>query len=129
MRQELDDYRDSAAKGTVDFLYRLSDLVKGRSFLHVSAVRYGGGMAEILRRLVPMMAALGVEARWEVLAGDEEFCSCTTGIMKGRQVDLALSLGRGAAAASRVGGPPPFCGAVRRRHVFAARIRERPAGI
>ena len=28
MRLELDDYRDSATKGTVDFLYRLSDLVK-----------------------------------------------------------------------------------------------------
>ena len=60
-------------KGTVDFLYRLSDLVKGRSFVHVSAVRYGGGMSEVLRRLVPMMTALGVEARWEVIAGTQEF--------------------------------------------------------
>ena len=77
MRLELDDYRDSATKGTVDFLYRLSDLVKGRSFLHVNAVRYGGGMAEILRRLVPMLTSLGVEARWEVLAGDQEFFDTT----------------------------------------------------
>ena len=77
MRLELDDYRDSATKGTVDFLYRLSDLVKGRSFLHVNAVRYGGGMAEILRRLVPMLTSLGVEARWEVLAGDQEFFDVT----------------------------------------------------
>ncbi|MBU6433877.1 MAG: glycosyl transferase family 1, partial [Nitrospirae bacterium] len=77
MRLELDDYRDSATKGTVDFLYRLSDLVKGRSFLHVNAVRYGGGMAEVLRRLVPMMTSLGVEARWEVLAGDQEFFDVT----------------------------------------------------
>src|SRR5512144_2358174 len=73
MAQELDDYRDFAPKGTVEFLYRLSDLVAGRSFLHVNAARYGGGMAEILRRLVPMMKALGVDARWEVLAGDQEF--------------------------------------------------------
>jgi hypothetical protein len=40
MRLELDDYRDSATKGTVDFLYRLSDLVKGRSFLQIN----GGGV-------------------------------------------------------------------------------------
>ena len=73
MRLELDDYRDSATKGTVDFLYRLSDLVKGRSFLQINAVRYGGGMAEVLRRLVPMLTSLGVDARWEVLAGDQEF--------------------------------------------------------
>ncbi|BCA55607.1 Trehalose synthase [Nitrospira sp. KM1] len=77
MARELDEYRDCAPKGTVDFLYRLSDVVSGRKFLHVSAVRYGSGMAEILRRLVPMMKALGVDARWEVLAGDQEFFRVT----------------------------------------------------
>lgn len=71
--QELEEYREVAPKGTVEFLYRLSDLVTGKSFLHVNAVRFGGGVAEILRRLVPMMKALGVNARWEVLAGDQEF--------------------------------------------------------
>jgi trehalose synthase len=73
MTTALDNYREVSPKGTVDFLYRLSDLVKGRSVVHVSAVRYGGGAAEFLRRLVPMMTALGVEARWEVIAGTQEF--------------------------------------------------------
>jgi trehalose synthase len=73
MAQELDEYRDYAPKGTVEFLYRLSDQVAGQSFLHVSAGRYGGGMAEILRRIVPMLNTLGINARWEVLAGDQEF--------------------------------------------------------
>lgn len=73
MSTALDEYREVSPKGTVDFLYRLSDLVKGRSILQVNAVRYGGGMSEVLRRLVPMMAALGVETRWEVLAGSQEF--------------------------------------------------------
>ncbi len=70
---ELEQYREFAPKGTVEFLNRLSELVKGRSFLHVTAVRYGGGMPEVLRRLTPMMKALGVEARWEVIAGVQEF--------------------------------------------------------
>jgi len=77
MAQELDEYRDYAPKGTVEFLYRLSDQVAGRSFLHISAGRYGGGMAEILRRLVPMLNTLGIHARWEVLAGDQEFFQVT----------------------------------------------------
>jgi len=77
MAQELDEYRDFAPKGTVEFLYRLSDQVAKRSFLHVSAGRYGGGLAEILRRLVPMMNQLGIDARWEVLAGDQEFFQIT----------------------------------------------------
>jgi len=77
MGQELEEYRDIAPKGTVDFLKRLSDLVKGRSFLNINAVRYGGGMAEILRRLMPMLKSLGVDARWEVLTGDQEFFEVT----------------------------------------------------
>jgi trehalose synthase len=77
MGHELEEYRDIAPKGTVDFLKRLSDLVKGRSFLHINAVRYGGGMAEILRRLVPMLKSLGIDARWEVLTGDQEFFEVT----------------------------------------------------
>ena len=73
MAQGLDEYRDVAPKGTVDFLYRLSESVSGRHFVHVSAVRYGGGAAEMLRRLIPILNGLGVVARWEVLAADQEF--------------------------------------------------------
>jgi trehalose synthase len=73
MAQGLDEYRDVAPKGTVDFLYRLSESVSGRHFVHISAVRYGGGAAELLRRLIPMLNDLGVVARWEVLAADQEF--------------------------------------------------------
>lgn len=77
MTVSLDEYREIAPKGTVDFLYRLSELVKSRSFVNVNTVRYGGGVAEILRRLVPMMKTLGVEARWEVIVGVQEFFDVT----------------------------------------------------
>lgn len=85
MIRELEQYREVAPKGTIDFLHRLSDLVRGRRFLHINAVRYGGGMAEILRRLVPVMKALGVEARWEVIAGTQEFSEVTRRIARGLQ--------------------------------------------
>ena len=92
MARELDEYREIAPKGTVDFLYRLSEMVKGRSLLHVSAVRYGGGIAEILRRLVPMLQSLGVEARWEVLAGNQEFFEVTQRLSQALQgQDLPLT--------------------------------------
>ena len=85
MISELEQYREVAPKGTIDFLRRLSDLVQGKQFLHVNAVRYGGGMAEILRRLVPVMKALGVEARWVVIAGTQEFSDVTRRIADGLQ--------------------------------------------
>jgi len=92
MARELDEYREIAPKGTVDFLYRLSEMVKGRSLLHVNSVRYGGGIAEILRRLVPMLQSLGVEARWEVLAGGQEFFDVTQRLSRALQgQDLSLT--------------------------------------
>ncbi len=82
---ELEQYREVAPKGAIDFLNRLSKQVQGKRFLHINAVRYGGGMAEILRRLVPVMKALGIEARWEVIAGTQEFTDVTRRIADGLQ--------------------------------------------
>jgi trehalose synthase len=73
----LDAYRDVAPPGVVDFLHRLSARVRGRSFLHVNSTRYGGGVAEILNRLVPMLEELGLRPRWEVLMGEQEFFRVT----------------------------------------------------
>lgn len=77
MPVELEEYREFAPKGVVDFLYRLSELVKGRRFLQVSSVRFGGGSAEVLRRTVPIMKSLGIDANWEVIAGVQEFFDVT----------------------------------------------------
>ena len=85
MIRELEQYRDVAPKGTVELVYRLSELVQGKRFLHINAVRYGGGMAEILRRVIPVMKALGVDARWEVIAGTQEFGDVTRRIADGLQ--------------------------------------------
>jgi trehalose synthase len=73
----LDDYRDVAPKGTVEFLRRLAMRVRGRRFLHVNSTRQGGGVAEILHRLVPMLTELGVDAGWEVMKGDPAFYAVT----------------------------------------------------
>src|SRR5204862_8129165 len=61
----LDDYRAIAPAGTVDFLRRLSERVRNRRLLNVSASREVGGVAEILRGLVPLLEEVGVESAWE----------------------------------------------------------------
>jgi hypothetical protein len=75
MAPMLSEYRDVAPTGTVDFLRRLGELAEGRTMLHVNSTRYGGGVAEILHRLLPLMDELGVKTRWEVLTGTD----CSTG--------------------------------------------------
>ena len=69
----LEDYREVAPRGTIDLLLRLAERLKGRRFLQVNASRFWGGSPELLARLVPILADLGIDARWEVVVGDPDF--------------------------------------------------------
>ena len=73
----LEEYRSIVLPGELEFLGHLAAQVKGVGCLHVNSTRVGGGVAEILQRLVPLMRELGVDARWEVIRGSEEFFSLT----------------------------------------------------
>jgi trehalose synthase len=69
----LNDYREIAPRGTVDIIGRLAERAQGRRFLNISATRYGSGVPEILHRMGPMLAELGVDASWEVITGNPLF--------------------------------------------------------
>lgn len=73
----LEDYREVSPPGTVDFLKRMARLIRGKRMLHVNSTRYGGGVAEILHRLVPLIDELGIKSRWEVIAGSDAFYRTT----------------------------------------------------
>src|SRR5205823_1436028 len=66
-RPMLDDYRALAPSGTIDILRRLSERVRRKHLLNVSASREVGGVAEILQGLVPLLEEVGVESTWESL--------------------------------------------------------------
>ena len=85
MPVSLEEYREVAPKGTVEFLQRLAARLQGRRFLHVNSTRYGGGVAEILTRLVPIMTDLGIEAGWEVIEGNPEFLAVTKALLRALQ--------------------------------------------
>ena len=76
----IDDYRRVAPPGAIDMLLRLADKVRGRRLLHISGGRFGGGPAEILHTLVPMMVDLGIEATWEITGGDPGFNTTATAL-------------------------------------------------
>lgn len=70
---DLGAFRDIAPPGRVDLLYELSKQVKGRRLLHISSSRIGGGAAEILHNLTPLLQELGLQVRWTVMEGSEDF--------------------------------------------------------
>jgi trehalose synthase len=81
----LADYREIAPKGTVDFIGRLAERVKGRRLVSVSATRYGAGVPEILHRMGPMLTELGVDASWEVITGNPLFYRTTRALQHALQ--------------------------------------------
>jgi trehalose synthase len=73
----LEDYREVVPKGTIDFLKRLAEQVRGRKILHINSTKLGGGVAEMLRSDVLLMQDIGIEAEWQIISGTEEFFNVT----------------------------------------------------
>ena len=73
----LEAYREIAPQGTVEFLLRMAEKVGKKKILHMNSTKLGGGVAEILRSLVPLLESVGLEAQWDVITGNEEFFSTT----------------------------------------------------
>jgi len=61
--------------------------LKGLKVLHVNSTRQGGGVAEILSSMTPLMQSLGIEADWLVIDGPPEFFALTKDIHNGLQGD------------------------------------------
>jgi trehalose synthase len=73
----IDKYKNIVPKGDMILLRKLGNALTSRSFLHVNSTREGGGVAEILQRLIPLLRELGIDARWEVIKGDKQFFDIT----------------------------------------------------
>jgi len=74
---KIDEYIPIVGKETIDGLYLLSDKLEGKSILNVNSTAVGGGVAEILTRMVPLLKQLNVNAKWEVIKGNERFFKIT----------------------------------------------------
>ncbi|MBE0642501.1 MAG: glycosyltransferase [Bacteroidetes bacterium] len=77
MMQTLKSYIDIVGHDVIDQLRQLAAPLKGRKIVHVNSTRMGGGVAEILAKLVPLMNELGLDTHWEVINGNAEFYQCT----------------------------------------------------
>ena len=75
-------------KGDLMLLHKLGEKLNNRSFLHINSTRAGGGVAEILQRMIPILRELGIDAKWEVIEGDERFFDITKKIHNALQGDM-----------------------------------------
>lgn len=73
----LDQYAALLGSAEIEDLRSLAKPLEGASVQMVNSTAVGGGVAEMLSRLLPLMRELGLEARWEVMEGGADFFEVT----------------------------------------------------
>ena len=76
-KKSLDSYVNIVSKEKIEKIKNYSSNLKGLKVLHVNSTAYGGGVAEILQALVPLMRDIGLDAEWRIIHGDEKFFNVT----------------------------------------------------
>jgi trehalose synthase len=84
-RKSLSDYARIASRGLMAEIEEFAEPLAGKRVLHLSATAFGGGVAEILYSLVPLMVDVGIDAEWRIIRGADEFFEATKTIHNGLQ--------------------------------------------
>ncbi len=95
LRNFVQEYTAVTGRGVIQHLEQLAAPLRGAKVVHVNSTREGGGVAEILQKLIPFKQALGIEARWEVISGSAPFYQCTKGFhnaLQGMHINVPENL-------------------------------------
>jgi trehalose synthase len=91
----LDRYAEQAGADAVEQLRQLAKLLAGRRVVHVNSTAQGGGVAEILEAMVPLMQELGLDTSWLVIEGNRDFYNCTKSFhnaLQGKAIEVPPAL-------------------------------------
>jgi trehalose synthase len=88
----LDIYASIVGEEKVQAIRGIAENLKGKSVCHVNSTSFGGGVAEILSRLVPLLRDVGLKVDWKVISGSDEFFKVTKTIHNGLQgMEISLT--------------------------------------
>jgi trehalose synthase len=73
----LDDYQSIVGAAAIEELRYLARDLKGKTLKMVNSTAVGGGVAEMLNRLVPLLGELEVATHWDVITGGNDFFEVT----------------------------------------------------
>lgn len=90
----LGEYEDVVGQEQLNDLKAMASNIEGKSIIHVNSTKAGGGVAEILFRLVPLMQELGLDASWETIMGDKSFFEATKTFHNALQTGMNLATRR-----------------------------------
>lgn len=71
------DYEPIVGKDCIDELFYLAGKIQRRRIQHINSTPVGGGVAEILARMVPLIRELDLDASWDIIKGGDDFFAVT----------------------------------------------------
>ena len=71
------DYDSIVGHSEVDEIHALAAKLSGKTVKMVNSTAVGGGVAEILNRLVPLLQEVGLKCEWNVVTGGNDFFEVT----------------------------------------------------
>ena len=89
---KIDDYIPIVGESVVEDLKLIAVHLRGKRILNVNSTAVGGGVAEILNRMVPLLRELGLDVRWDVIKGGKDFFEVTKkfhNALHGGRVDIS----------------------------------------
>ncbi|MFH1413388.1 MAG: glycosyltransferase [Candidatus Omnitrophota bacterium] len=91
MIRRIDDYIDVVGAKTISSIFKKARKLYKKRICNVNATFLGGGVAEILGRLVPMMNEVGMIAEWRTIHGSPAYFDVTKKFhngLQGGEIDL-----------------------------------------
>jgi trehalose synthase len=92
MNRTLEAYGEVVGAPVIRQIAALGGRLQGIRVVHVNSTSEGGGVAEILSWMVPLMRDLGLDVSWKVIRGNPDFFAVTKSIhngLQGKEVSLA----------------------------------------
>jgi len=73
----LDDYREIVGDEVIGKIFKTATPLLGKRVIHLNSTYQGGGVAEILSSLIPLMNDAGIDVDWKILHGTLDFFTIT----------------------------------------------------
>jgi len=117
-KMKISDYEKIVGTEVIHELKLISKKLKRRKIQCLNSTKVGGGVAEILSRLIPLLNDLGIDATWDVIKADADYFNITKAfhnLLHGRQVpvnqamfDKFTATGQAIAAETKIYGDVVF---------------------
>ncbi|NIO63461.1 MAG: glycosyl transferase family 1, partial [Gammaproteobacteria bacterium] len=74
---QVENFRPLVGDAMIDELQELAGDLREVRICHINATPFGGGVAELLSRQIPILESMEMKVDWRIIHGDQEFFSIT----------------------------------------------------